>query len=526
MPAIGHRTSLNYLSMLKLIALSGLILLTSLASAQAVLYFQNTSAMTVQRGAEMIVQGTVELEDGSLLVNEGKMTLGYNSETGITDWLDHTITSYDHGTGTLAYNSSGVGIITSNNLFGRIEMNGGRLSLNTDINAFQWYLTNGRISTGTHKAIALGTSTSAVIPDSTNTDFDNSWFEGMLRRYVSPATENTYSFPIGNNVQSRLAMLDNLAAAPLTGVAYLDASFGDKPGTDAGLVVTENGAPYISVNDAGVWFLIPNASPTAGKFDLKLTLKGFSGLSDNSFALLQRPVASSNAAEWTVPAGSSLPAYGTAGRRASDGYTRRNSLSSFGQFGLGMADHALPVTLIDFNIKRTSAAIVQINWQTQIEENNKGFYLERRLENESSFLTIGFVASEAMDGNSTNKLDYSYTDANENTGISYYRLKQVDLDNHCAYTLIKAVKGSGTTAVSILLWPNPNNGQFSILLNGGNQKRSVYITDISGKSVQHLYINSGEAVTVHGLAAGTYIISIPDAFGEGGHFSEKVIVIH
>ena len=45
--------------------------------------------------------------------------------------------------------------------------------------------------------------------------------------------------------------MDNLMASPLTGVNYVTASFGTKPGNDAGLNVAENGTPYTGVNDAG-----------------------------------------------------------------------------------------------------------------------------------------------------------------------------------------------------------------------------------------------------------------------------------
>ena len=98
----------------------------------------------------------------------------------------------------------------------------------------------------------------------------------------------------------------NLTANPLTGTQYLDVNFGAKPGNDNGLIVTEDGHPYIDVNTGGVWHLTPDAEPGGGKFDL-LCYWRVSGLQDNEFALLERPDGSSNAADWTVPSGSTLP---------------------------------------------------------------------------------------------------------------------------------------------------------------------------------------------------------------------------
>jgi len=48
-------------------------------------------------------------------------------------------------------------------------------------------------------------------------------------------------------------------------------------------------------------------SPPAANSILLAYFGGFSGLADDEFALLERPDGSSNATDWTVPAGSTLP---------------------------------------------------------------------------------------------------------------------------------------------------------------------------------------------------------------------------
>ncbi len=154
-----------------------------------------------------------------------------------------------------------------------------------------------------------------------------------------------------------------------------------------------------------------------------------------------------------------------------------------------------------------------------------GFEIEMRLENENAFATLGFVASKAMDGNSTAKLDYNMADPNGYGGISYYRLKQLDRDGRGFHSLIKAVKGMGETSVSVLLWPNPNKGQFSIRLDGVNGTRTAFITDVSGKNVRTLQLKSSQQINVQGLSAGTYVLKVLDAFGEGEHFREKILVV-
>ena len=83
----------------------------------------------------------------------------------------------------------------------------------------------------------------------------------------------------------------------------------------------------------------------------------------------------------------------------------------------------------------------------------------------------------------------------------------------------------GETQVSVLLYPNPNQGQFTIRLDGVTRQYDAVITDMGGKVVRQLRLGNSNNVNVTGLSAGTYIIRIPDVFGEGESFTEKVMVL-
>ncbi|MGQ0739320.1 MAG: T9SS type A sorting domain-containing protein [Bacteroidota bacterium] len=509
------------------ILLSGLLLFTGQIPAQDIIKVQNGASITVQNGAEITVQGGVSLDNGSTLVNNGTIRLKQNGASGAADWIDNTVTAYNYGTGKVIFNGTGGHTVNSKNTYERIDVDAsGHVALASDVNANKWYLVNGRVnSTSSFKAIALSNTQLAVEADAANTNFASSWVNGNLRRYIQPSAVSNYTFPVGDATKVNRAVMDNLTASPLNNLTYIDASFGPKPGNDAGLMASENGQGYISVNSGGVWYLTPDVVPTSGTYDVLLYFNGFTGLSDNSFGILKRPNASSNAADWTSPAGSSLPANNLPGRIVSSGYARRNNINSFSQFGIGILSGPLPVTLLSFDARRLTKVRVQVNWQTVTEQNNRGFEIERRLDGEPSFVQIGFAPTQAPGGNSSSRIDYNYTDANGYAGISYYRLKQVDIDNHFTYTHIKAVKGMGDTQVSVLLYPNPNHGQFTIRLDGVTRQYEAVITDMGGKVVRQLRLGNSNNVNVTGLSAGTYIIRIPDVFGEGDSFTEKVMVI-
>lgn len=510
--------------MKKFILPAALVSISLLSNAQEVLRVQSGAVVTVQAGAQVTVLGGVNLVNGSTLTNNGTITVKGNG-SGSGDWTDNTSTPYNHGTGTLVFNRNGVQSFNSNNTFWLVEVNNTGLDLGSNINANNWRLTNGPVNTGAFRAIALATTALAVEAGAGNTNFANSWINGNLRRHISPSTVNNYVFPLGIPARPNPVEMDNLMAIPLTGITYIDAFFAPKVGTDVGLAVMEGSSVYSSIHNGGIWHLIPNAAPSGGRYNVKLYFNGFAGLSDNQFTVLRRPEGSALGSDWTVPSGSAVNPNGGVGRLVANGFAQRNSVATFSEFGLGVLGAPLPVTFTRFDANRLNQLKVNLTWETATEQNNKGFYIERRLDNETVFTQKDFVLSLAPGGNSTNTIDYRYVDANGYGGISYYRLNQVDLDDRTHYSLIKAVSGMGETTVSVMIWPNPNQGQFSIKLDGVNESKEAVITDMTGKAVKRLIIQNLKQVNISGLPAGTYILSIPNAFGKGGHFTEKIMVV-
>lgn len=492
--------------------------------AQDALYVRNGAVITVQNGAVITVKGNMTLENGSTLVNQGIIYIA-NNTPGTGNLTDLSVVGGNYGTGRFVFNGTTNQTISTPYTFSRLDINGGSVELLSNISAQKWYLQKGYITTGSYAAIVTDPSAAAVEADPTNPGFSQSWINGTLRRYITPASITGYQFPVGNTTRSNLATLTNMSSNPLTGLTWLDISFAPKPGTDAGLLVTEGGTTYVSIAPEGVWNISADAAPTGGKYDLLLYFNGFSGLMDNSFGILQRPLASTNGADWVRPAGSTLQPLGTPGKTVADGFAARNGITSFGQFGISLTAAALPVTLIDFRALRLNPASVQLTWETATEQNNKGFDVERRWQNETAFKVIGFAPSLAAGGNSNLLLRYQYADLNNYTGVTYYRLKQIDLDNRSTYTLIKAVKGTGEAGVTVVMWPNPNKGQFSIRIDGNTKRLPAFITDMNGRVVQQVSIYENTPVNINGLSAGTYIVSIPDAFGNGEAFREKVLVV-
>ena len=121
----------------------------------------------------------------------------------------------------------------------------------------------------------------------------------------------------------------------------------------------------------------------------------------------------------------------------------------------------LPVTLLSFNATRINNNKVLLNWKTTNELQNKGFEVERSLGNTNLFEYINFVP--ALLNNSTEK-KYTLSDNNNFDGLSYYRLKQIDLDDKFVYSKIEVVKGY-TNTPTIKIYPNPVKAKLTATVN-------------------------------------------------------------
>jgi hypothetical protein len=128
------------------------------------------------------------------------------------------------------------------------------------------------------------------------------------------------------------------------------------------------------------------------------------------------------------------------------------AFNSFSLFTLGNLNFALPVTWVDFEAEVVQQH-VQLTWQTATETNTDRFVVERST-NAKDFVRIGSVGAA---GNSTSLKAYAFTDRQPVSGVSYYRLRQLDLDGKFDFSPIRSVQFNGITVGDreTTAFPNP-----------------------------------------------------------------------
>ena len=204
-----------------------------------------------------------------------------------------------------------------------------------------------------------------------------------------------------------------------------------------------------------------------------------------------------------------------------------SSMTSFNKYTIGAnpCNNPLPVELVEFKAVAMNNEAVDVNWVTASEISNDYFVIERSKDG-VNFDPVDSVGAYG-NGNSFNLQNYGFIDDQPFNGISYYRLRQVDLDTTYSYSNIEVVNFEGLEIIS--LFPNPTAGEVNIVVKSsesGTLALTVY--DAVGKIVKFEEFEITEGNTqisnlING-ANGKYFISV--IMSDGKYYDYDVILMH
>lgn len=184
--------------------------------------------------------------------------------------------------------------------------------------------------------------------------------------------------------------------------------------------------------------------------------------------------------------------------------------SSTPYFTLATVDFSntpLPVELISFNAVLNAQNMVDVTWATASELNSCYFAVERS-KDATNWETVGITKGA---GNSNSLLNYYTQDKDPFAGISYYRLKQVDLDSTFKYSQMVAIKLNKNI---LGIYPNPASDVLNIIFSS-DKDQEIFIDVINsiGQIVQkeHFNVIKGSNIlnmNLSKLAGGVYFINL------------------
>lgn len=163
----------------------------------------------------------------------------------------------------------------------------------------------------------------------------------------------------------------------------------------------------------------------------------------------------------------------------------------------------LPVDMRSFTLQNEGAH-ERLEWVTAYESNTDGFIVERG-KTQYDFSQIGVVKAIGAGG-------YMFMDENPMTGVSYYRIKMMDMDGSFHYSKIES---ASRVSKKWQIYPTLAT-DFVVLekTDGLNKNPIIKIIDISGKEIfsQQIDENGDSTVKIplNTLTKGMYFLKIGD----------------
>lgn len=168
----------------------------------------------------------------------------------------------------------------------------------------------------------------------------------------------------------------------------------------------------------------------------------------------------------------------------------------------------LPVELSYFSAKEERDHAM-LEWETASEVNSSHFLLERSTDAKN----WSMVAKITSAHNTLIPQQYSYRDYNLTSGIYYYRLKMVDLDDTYRFSEIEKIYYNKLIEDDLLLRPNPFHESISLIFPYRTEGEiTISLINILGNKVAEYKkeVISSELLQLDlkHLATGTYFMSI------------------
>jgi hypothetical protein len=178
----------------------------------------------------------------------------------------------------------------------------------------------------------------------------------------------------------------------------------------------------------------------------------------------------------------------------------------------GDCSTSLPVELTSFT-GRTAGKQNILEWTVASEEAFSYYELERSPGDAANWEFLGAVAGAGQVGQAQ---AYTYTDVTP-PNSAYYRLRMVNLDGSFAYSNIVYLE-QATSAGELVVYPNPNNGQFTVQLPT-DESATLTLYDLNGRTVWQRKATS--EVSIVSLPDGVYLLSATTA---SNRWTKRIVV--
>ncbi|MBS1582785.1 MAG: T9SS type A sorting domain-containing protein [Bacteroidetes bacterium] len=447
-------------------------------SAEA--FFSNTAALNV-----VTVNGHLRIEDGGrLALTNGTLRVNgdFTNLNSEARFEDNNSTVVFGGSGTQSITTSGFEeyfhVLRVNKPANDLTLNNGiRIRANLD-------LLSGRIFENSSLLVMDATATA------TNTS-DNSFVHGAVQKYGT----TDFTFPIGKGLKFRPSRLTMIAGTATD--AFTSEYFAASPQTTFG---NAKEPTLHHISDCEYWTISRSAGSANAYVTLSWDTPASCGVTSNA-TLSELRIARWDGSLWLDRGEGDY-----SGNFISGTLITSALQTAFSPWTLASitVNNPLPIQLLGFTATPEGTR-VRLRWTTASETDNAFFTVERSADGTT------FVPVLHQDGAGTSQgmLQYEGLDEAPLPGLSYYRLRQTDVDG--ASTVSDAVPvyfGNDAGAPLIVLYA----GDGPYAMHGFATGSTLDVIDPTGRLLRRERItNSGlSPLPVDGLTPGAYIVRITD----------------
>jgi len=323
-------------------------------------------------------------------------------------------------------------------------------------------LTNGKIDIGAN-TLTLSNATPAnqlVGGSSLSYVYTTSAAGRLVRQNLAAATN--YTFPVGTPTSYMPVIVNTTAGS---------SSFAVSVYSPAATNATVGGPQFSGISMVNAMWYVERR---VGSGNSALTFQWVDALEVGTFGSLtsaQIGISRNDSISWSLPVQTSANAAAN---------TVTGSFNAFGAFVVAQIGVALPVKFGSIKAYEKQNGI-QLDWKVYSENKVKSYEIERSAD-ARSYTAVGSLPALY---NNTADGDYSFFDANPLPGISYYRIKNNDLDGKSAYSIVIRVNRN-KSIMGLSLYPNPVLNRI-VSLQGSDLRRGNYKISIFGSNGQEIY---------------------------------------
>ena len=470
--------------------------------------YNPTSGKYFQRSSNLDLNGYFKITTGEARGSSYSISLK-------GDWINNgtftSNTSTINMNGTTGQNITGSSSTIFNNLTinNTISGNGGVTVLTNSTVTGLLTLTDGHLISPASGRMTLGSSATVSPSNATGSGQSGSFISGYLNRNTSTTSGITYDFPMGDSPSGTWRPL-NITTQDANGRTWTCQMVKSDPVVDIGSSSILSGELLTGLNDSYYYNLSPNTTPATIDLKMYYAASDQPGYDESDLIIGHWCDATCGQSKWNNWSKNNLST-DWASSSAND-WVQVKNISTFSPVGVGHKNTPLPIELLSFTAQPRNN-MVQINWETAMEINCDYFEIERSrgtgaFENLWKWEPVIKVQGA---GTSSSPKIYSEVDKNPLRGISYYRLKEVDVDGNFFNSIIAKVN-LNEKENPLLIFTNPANKTLDVFTDSPLILLNIW--DVAGKKILEKHFDQPRSgilsINISFLSEGMYFISTYD----------------